>query len=334
MTFQALRAEENIFKNCHIAVLGDIMLDTFVYGDVNRISPEAPVPVLRVRKSINTMGGAGNVASNLAALGATVSLIGRIGADAGGEEFMRQAKAAGIDASNLISGTLPTTRKTRIVSRGQQIVRIDEEETDALDDIATKHVLNTLKALRKKTDTIVVSDYDKGVIGQSMLEEIKTIWKGGNILVDPKPRKNIDYSGVTTMTPNTSEAAALLGDESGAKTDAEAADVATRLFKKFKLKHVLLTRANDGMTLHDGKDIHHFKPPSIVEIRDVSGAGDTVMALMAAGIAAGLLLDDTVELATFGGKIVVSKTGTATVTWPELIEDMKASGKFPPYVFR
>jgi D-beta-D-heptose 7-phosphate kinase/D-beta-D-heptose 1-phosphate adenosyltransferase len=334
--FEHLTAENNPFTGKNIAIVGDVMLDTFIYGSVERISPEAPVPVVSVTKQTNTFGGAGNVAMNLKALGLEPLMVGRVGNDDACDTLKKMAKEFGITTEYLVKAKTPTIRKTRIVSQGQQIVRIDDEKIESLTDITRAEVIKHLKEIHKNTDIIIVSDYAKGGIDQQMLEDIKQIWGAtGTVLVDPKPRKSIDYTGVTSMTPNLKESLELLADEGRVVTsDNDAGEVACSLAEKFGLKSMLMTRAGDGMTLFDQGKVKHHKPASTLEVRDVSGAGDTVISALAAGLAVDMPMNDAVELANICGGLVVAKTGTATVSWAEVVEGIKNTGKYPPYVFR
>lgn len=336
--FKNLTAENNIFNKATIAVIGDVMLDTFIYGTVERISPEAPVPVVSISKRTYTFGGAGNVANNLVSLGVKPLLIGRVGNDEAQKRLFDLSKKNNISTEYLVKSTIPTISKTRIVSGGQQIVRVDEETIEALDDVTRKDILNSLKDARKKADVIIVSDYAKGLIDQELLNEIKNIWSagsGGSVLVDPKPRNDVDYSGVTFMTPNLKEASDMLPDGGRViKTDDDAEAIVKEIAEKFGLQSLLMTRAGDGMTLLNNGVVEHHKPMETHEVRDVSGAGDTVIATVAAGISVGLTLRETVDIANLCGGIVVAKVGTATVSWPEIIEGMKRTGKYPPYLFR
>jgi D-beta-D-heptose 7-phosphate kinase/D-beta-D-heptose 1-phosphate adenosyltransferase len=333
--FEHITPQSNIFEKSTVAIIGDVMLDTFIYGSVDRISPEAPVPVLSIEKRTHTFGGAGNVAMNLASLGATPLLIGRVGRDDSQKKLFDMSSTQGISTKYLIQSTVPTISKTRVVSQGQQIVRVDEETVESLDDITRAELIKHMKLVRKQADIIIVSDYAKGLIDQSLLNEINKIWADGTILVDPKPRKDIDYTGVTSMTPNLKEALEMISDGAKVvKTDTDAEEVVTSLAELFGLKSLLMTRAGDGMTLLNNGKIEHHKPIEKHEVRDVSGAGDTVISVLAAGMAAGLPLSESVDLANLCGGIVVAKTGTATVSWPEVIDGLKRTGKYPPYVFR
>jgi D-beta-D-heptose 7-phosphate kinase / D-beta-D-heptose 1-phosphate adenosyltransferase len=308
----------NPFAKASIAVLGDLMLDTYVDGSVDRISPEAPVPVLRVRGTVNTMGGASNLAANIASLGAQVYMIGRLGNDEGRDVLVRLAEQAGVDMGHVLQSRHPTTRKTRFMCGPQHIVRVDDEVTDACDDTEFTQLREILRAARKKAATLVISDYAKGMIDQRVLGAARDIWADGMVLADPKPRKTIDYSGVTLLKPNLSETATLLGEGVIAKTDEAAADAAQRLVEKFGLKYALVTRSENGMTLHDGKSASHIRTAAPLRVESVVGAGDTVMAVMACSLDAGMSAAQAAQLAAQAGRLVVAKPGTSVLTWDEL----------------
>ena len=321
-------AQENLFKKATVAVVGDVMLDTFVYGNVERISPEAPVPVVHVTHNLNTLGGAGNVAANIADLGATPLLIGCVGQDAAQEKLFEMAGSQGFSTDYLVKTNLPTIRKTRIVSGGQQIVRIDEEELACLVDENRNALIQKMEQARTKADVVIVADYGKGVVDQQMFEDIKRIWAGGTVLVDPKVHKHmVDYTGASCMTPNLMEAKELAEVQFAAKTDDDAERIARDLVAKFQMESVLCTRSGDGMTLLEGEQVHHYKSFEHHEVRDVSGAGDTVIAVLGTGIASGFNMKETVELCNISGSIVVSKIGTATIHWQEIADALHRSGK-------
>lgn len=327
--------EKNPLASTVVAVVGDVMLDTFMYGNVTRISPEAPVPVVSITRETNTFGGGANAVANLAALGVKPIMIGRVNHDDDArKELFRQAFAAKISTDYMIASDLPTIRKVRVLGQNQHLVRIDHEVIEPLSAQERKDLEKQLKAARKLTDTVIVSDYGKGMVDQQVFDLIKDIWQGGNVLVDPKPRDGMNYSGATCMTPNLLESSKLLGHEKPAQGDAEAEAVARAMYDTFKLKYALLTRAADGMTLFDGKKATHHKPVHTLQVRDVSGAGDTVISTLAAGLAAKLPIEDTLLLANTAAGIVVSKPGTATVTWPEIVTELKKFADLPPYMFR
>lgn len=310
---------KNPFEGVKIAILGDVMLDRFIYGDVDRISPEAPVPVVRVKRRSSHLGGAGNVAANLASLGSNPILIGRIGDDDLGKEFEEMSNKIGVNTQYLLKTDVPTISKSRVIARSQQVVRFDEECTDALELQDRKRILTVLEEVRKTTNVLIISDYSKGVVDDKMLEDVKKTWGAGQIFIDPKPKgvsRNNAYIGTTTMTPNVTEACELL-DCDKPKTDADAESMAKDLVEKFDLDHVLLTRSGDGMTLFDGNSTLHLKSET-QEVIDVSGAGDTVISVFAAGIAAGMSIEESAHFANVSGGVVVAKLGTACASWKEM----------------
>lgn len=312
--------KSNPFKDVTVAVIGDVMLDRYVYGDVERISPEAPVPVVKVSKQNVSLGGAGNTAINLATLGAKCICIGRLGDDRTGEELKRITEEAGIKTDMLFVDEDPTTSKTRVIARSQQVVRFDEEEKKAPSDKLRGQIKKALESAREVTDVLIIADYDKGLIDQKMLEDIKEIWGDGAMLVDPKPRFSIDYNGLSGMTPNFKETFELLNVDPVLNTDEAAVELARGLIEKFDLDHALITRSEKGMTLALADGTVHHLPTTAREVYDVSGAGDTVIATFAAGISAGMELVDAAQNANLAGGVVVGKLGTATITWDEIFK--------------
>lgn len=316
--------QQNPFAGVKVAVLGDVMMDRFIYGDVERISPEAPIPVVKVTKRNAHLGGAGNVAANLNALGARPMMIGRIGEDSLGDEFTTMAEKMGMETKYLLNTEVPTISKTRIIARSQQVVRFDEEETDALLEQDRRRVLTVLEEARKETSTLIISDYSKGMVDDKMLEDVKKVWRDGYIFIDPKPKgeaRNQAYTGTTTMTPNAQEASELLGCDKP-NSDTEAAVMAKNLVDKFNLDYVLLTRSGDGMTFFDGDMARHLKSET-QEVVDVSGAGDTVISVFAASIASGMNVVEAAHFANVSGGVVVAKLGTATASWGEMQKAMQ-----------
>jgi D-glycero-beta-D-manno-heptose-7-phosphate kinase len=314
----------NPFENVKVAVLGDVMMDRFIYGDVERISPEAPIPVVRVTKRNSHLGGAGNVAANLTALGAKPIMIGRIGDDELGREFETMANTMNMETKYLLKTEVPTISKTRVIARSQQVVRFDEEVTDSLSSHDRTRVLTVLEQARKETSTLIISDYSKGMVDDKMLEDVKKVWRSGDIFIDPKPKgeaRNIAYIGTTTMTPNAQEASELLSFPKP-KTDEEAEKMAAELVEKFNLNYVLLTRSGDGMTLYVEGKAHHLKA-KVQEVIDVSGAGDTVISVFAVAVASGMSVEEAAHFANVSGGVVVAKLGTATASWPEMQKAMR-----------
>lgn len=310
---------KNILKKAQglkILVVGDVMLDKFVAGDVDRISPEGPVPVLTIREEKLMLGGAGNVLANLCALGAKPSLFTLIGADDAADTVRALAKSHGDDAHGLIvDASRPTTQKIRYLARSQQMMRADFEKTHAADAVIEKSLLDTVQKAAKGAKAIVLSDYGKGTLGKSLIQGIiKTAQAQGiPVLVDPKGRDYSIYHGADIVTPNRKELAEAAGAGS-VKSDADVTAAAQKIMKECGIKSVIATRSEDGLSVITvtAKPLHVSAQAR--DVFDVSGAGDTVISVLAAALAAGASLDDSARLANIAGGIAVSKIGTAPVT--------------------
>ncbi|WP_348766666.1 bifunctional D-glycero-beta-D-manno-heptose-7-phosphate kinase/D-glycero-beta-D-manno-heptose 1-phosphate adenylyltransferase HldE [uncultured Salinisphaera sp.] len=303
------------FENARVLVVGDIMLDRYWYGDTGRISPEAPVPVVRIAEEERRLGGAANVALNLARVGAQTRLLGVIGQDEPADATRSLLEEAGVVADLIASDTHPTIAKLRVMSRNQQLIRLDFEKSFALDGAFDRGgLVERYRAALEQVDVVVCSDYGKGTLAD--VDTIIAIAGERNIpvLVDPKGADWQRYAGAHLITPNLHEFEAVVGPvgDDTALTH-EAATLRTRL----DIDALLVTRSEKGMSLfaHDG---HLHLPAQAQEVFDVTGAGDTVIALMAAGLGAGLALADAAAIANLGAGIVVAKLGTATVTPGEL----------------
>ncbi len=301
-----------------ILVVGDVMLDRYLMGDVERISPEAPVPVVTVADERVVPGGAANVAANLAALGAAPRLLGAIGDDVAGDALVEALDARGIDPSGLarVAGR-PTTSKTRIVARGQQVVRIDLEVTTPLPDRTRSALLDAARAVVGGCGALLIEDYDKGVLDSAFAAALIASARevGIPIVVDPKQRHFFDYAGVTVFKPNLRELESAFGTHFAAE-DHDLEHARTRL----GADHLLLTLGAEGMALvSDGKPLR--RTPSIArEVFDVSGAGDTVTAWVGAAMAAGAEIAEAVWIANLAAAVEVGKSGTATVSPGELVD--------------
>lgn len=302
-----------------VVIIGDVVLDCYVHGSVDRISPEAPVPVLLRAKHTAVPGGAANVAMNAAALGCDVVLIGLIGADASGAMLKEALRLQpNIDISGLVEDADWTTiTKTRVLSGRQQIVRIDEEHVRALSEETRRRLMEKIAEAMASADVVVCSDYAKGVLGDEVVRfAIDTAnARDVPIIVDPKRRDFSVYRGATLVTPNRGELAAATNLP--ARTDSEIAEAAHCIARQFG-GDVLVTRSEEGMTLFrtNGETVHSQARKS--EVYDVSGAGDTVVATIASVISAGQDLETAIVIATNAASIVVSKLGTATVSRSEL----------------
>jgi len=308
-----------------VAVFGDVMLDEFVWGDVTRISPEAPVPVVDIRRESVHLGGAANVLANLRALGVRASVVGVVGADRAGERVRTELRDAGAHdpEENLITDvSRPTTLKTRIIAHSQLVVRADRERRTPVDSLVEERIVAALRRLLKEADALVVSDYDKGAVTPGVLGEILPAAEaaGVPVLVDPKLRNFGAYRPATLVTPNHHEALRVTNSEDD--TDEGVARAAREIRGRLGCRSVLITRGERGMMLlEDGEPV--YVPTAAREVYDVTGAGDTVIATLAASLAAGASLVEAAMLANHAAGVVVGKVGTATATAEELLASFR-----------
>lgn len=299
-------------SHSRVLVVGDVMLDRYWFGEVERISPEAPVPVVRVARREDRLGGAANVARNVAALGGHVTLVGVLGADEAGDSVRRLSTEAGIQADLIADPSLHTTLKMRVLGRQQQLLRVDFEQhpeqaaLDSVDAALARHLANH--------DIIVLSDYAKGVL--TRVESLIALARAAGIpvLVDPKGDDYSRYRGATLVTPNRSEMQQAVGRWN---SEAELTDRAQRLRADLDLEALLVTRSEQGMTLFTDAGRDHIDAQAH-EVFDVSGAGDTVLATLAVSRAIGLPWADAMGWANRAGGIAVGKLGTSVVTAAEL----------------
>ncbi len=299
-------------RGARVLVVGDVMLDRYWFGEVERISPEAPVPVVRVARTDDRLGGAANVARNVAALGASTSLIGVVGADEPGDCVRRLLQATGVQPHLFVDASLKTTIKLRVIGRTQQLLRIDFEEKPTDDALLAK--LDEYERVLDAHDVVVFSDYGKGGLTHITRMIAAARAAGRRVLVDPKGSEYGRYRGANLITPNRAELREVVGrwaDEAQLTAKAQA------LRADLGLEALLLTRSEEGMSLYgDGAPLH--VPTVAREVFDVSGAGDTVIATLAAALGAGGSLEEAVRLANQAAGIVVGKLGTAVVTADEL----------------
>jgi rfaE bifunctional protein kinase chain/domain len=297
---------------CRLLVVGDVMLDRYWFGEVERISPEAPVPVVRVRETEERLGGAANVARNVTAVGARAGLLTVVGDDEAGRSLVQLLNTSDIASHAQIDAKLATTVKLRVVGRQQQMVRVDFESVPDSEVLLAK--LDEFTALLPQYDLVVLSDYGKGGLTHiaRMIELARAA--GKPILVDPKGDDYSRYAGATVVTPNRAELREVVGRW---KSEADLEARAQKLRRELNLQALLLTRSEEGMTLF-ADDGSWSVPAQAREVFDVSGAGDTVIATLGVAMAAGMPLRDAVALANRAGGIVVGKLGTATVSYEEL----------------
>ncbi|MCQ9373927.1 D-glycero-beta-D-manno-heptose-7-phosphate kinase [Methyloversatilis sp. XJ19-13] len=304
-------------SRARILVAGDVMLDRYWFGDVQRISPEAPVPVVKIDRVEERPGGAANVARNCAALGAHVSLLSVVGADEAACTLREQMKSADIDASLHEDTALSTTIKLRVIGRQQQLLRIDFENMPTHEVLRAK--LDEFARRVNDADLVILSDYGKGALSniRDMMEIARTV--GKPVLVDPKGDDYSRYAGATLLKPNRNELREVVGRW---LDDDDLARRAHTLRDELNLGALLLTRSDAGMSLYDGSGVIH-EPALAREVYDVSGAGDTVIATMAVMLAAGSSMPDAMRLANRAAGIVVAKLGTAVCSLDELAADLR-----------
>lgn len=311
------------FELAKVCVLGDLMLDRYWQGSSNRISPEAPVPVVKVTQTEDRPGGAGNVALNIAALGASATVSGTIGDDEAGQILLSYLKAAGIDTHLQVAAKRPTITKLRVLSRHQQLLRMDFEDTFCAED--SVELANKAAELIRSSHILILSDYAKGTLQdcQSLIALAKKF--GVPVLVDPKGGDFSRYSGATLLTPNITEFEAVVGR---CQNEEDLVAKGTALIEKLSLGALLVTRGELGMTLLRPHLPEIHLPARAREVYDVTGAGDTVIAVLAVALAAGQSLPDAVALANIAAGIVVGKLGAATVGAHELLNAIRTEQGF------
>jgi D-glycero-beta-D-manno-heptose-7-phosphate kinase len=314
-----------------VMIVGDVMLDHYTFGQVTRISPEAPVPVLVVSEEQYLLGGAGNVARNIVALGGVATMISVIGRDADGETLTDMLEQAGVKTALVQDDRRRTTRKTRIIAQNQQIVRVDREHTEKLSQIVVGALLENLAHHGQHHDIIIVSDYGKGVITREVMDVLAALTGPGGkkprILVDPKPMNYDLYRGVDMLTPNAKEAS------EGAGLPCSGPDgpgsVSQALFARLGCKGLLITLGASGMALFEDSNKGLRIPTFAQKVFDVTGAGDTVIATLALALAAGADLLQAAVLANHAAGIVVGQVGAATPTPEGLREAISATPAQP-----
>ena len=323
----AARALLRRMRGRRVVVLGDVMLDEFLWGKVARISPEAPVPVVEVTDHSDRLGGAANVASNVRALGGESALIGVVGDDAAGGRIRQQAEAAGL-GNRLVSATdgRPTTLKTRIIAHHQQVVRADRERAADVDAATEAALLSELAAALPGCGAVIVSDYQKGVVTARLMRRLVALARsaGVPVLVDPKVRHFGFYRGATLVTPNQAEAEQAAGRR--IRNDADLLEVGRRLLERLRGEALLITRGEHGLSLFQrGRRPAHVATAAR-EVYDVTGAGDTVIATLALALAARARVPEAAVLANHAAGVVVGKLGTASAAPEEILAAVAAAG--------
>jgi D-beta-D-heptose 7-phosphate kinase/D-beta-D-heptose 1-phosphate adenosyltransferase len=314
-----------------ITVIGDLMLDEFVWGKVGRISPEAPVPVVEVTGESFYPGGAANVARNLREFVDRVAIIGLLGKDRSGEQLRALLSEQKIDTSNAVEeASFHTIVKTRIIARQQQVVRVDREKFAGPSGPQIEGVVAALRKSIPDTDAIIFEDYGKGFLSTELVSQIADAARTGGKIVaaDPNPRNLVEWRGLTVIKPNRSEAFLAAGMPTGdadtvPSQDTDLKRAGETLLKKWKTENVLITLGEHGMMLFQANEVPHYIPTKAREVFDVSGAGDTAIALFTLGLACGATPAEAAEIANHGSAVVVSKLGTATVTRDELVASFR-----------
>jgi D-beta-D-heptose 7-phosphate kinase/D-beta-D-heptose 1-phosphate adenosyltransferase len=307
------------FENCRVLVAGDLMLDEYVWGDVDRISPEAPVQIVSVRSEDDTLGGAGNVVNNLAALGAKVSVAGVIGDSDNGKRLLGKLRELGTDAGGVIQepGRL-TTRKTRVIAANQHVLRIDRETRKEISEHTLERITEFIEKKIPESDVVLISDYGKGLLTNTLLSRLTALAEAHRKLTvaDPKGLDFSKYAGVYVLTPNKKEAALASGIDIA--DEMSLLEAGNRLLEKTGVENLLITCGKDGMMLFERNKAPHKIITEARQVYDVSGAGDTAAAVLGLALASGMSLEAGAALANTAAGIVVGKLGTATVSREEL----------------
>ncbi|MDF1577159.1 MAG: D-glycero-beta-D-manno-heptose-7-phosphate kinase [Desulfurivibrionaceae bacterium] len=320
-----IKAAFTKFPATRILVIGDIIIDHFIWGSVSRISPEAPVPVVNVTGENLLLGGAANVLNNIYALGGEATLCGLIGRDIMGDHLLELIERLNSSTAGIIrSANRPTTKKTRIIAQHQQVVRFDREKTGPLQKEDLETMLTFLAENISSFQAVIVSDYNKGIVSGELMAALKKI-VGKHpeipVIVDPKPKCIERFSGATILTPNSHEAELMAGLE--IRDEQSLAGAAALIQNKLKVDAILITRGEAGMALFEKGKTPFLIPTVAKEVFDVTGAGDTVIASLALARAAGLSLEEAAIVANQAAGIVVGKLGTATVTRAEILGTLR-----------
>lgn len=306
------------FKGRNILVVGDVILDRYIWGKVRRISPEAPVPVVEVERESFLLGGAANVANNIVSLGAGAAVVGLIGKDSAGEALSGLLRRQGVNCEGLFVSNRPTTVKTRVIAHNQQVVRFDREDSKYVAGRVLKGVLAHIDSLYRDFDAIIISDYRKGMISGGMVKGILEMSSRRKtfVAVDPKVGHFNFYKGVSVVTPNVAEAASGANIEiSDEKTLLRAGKT---LLKRLGCRAVLVTRGEQGMSLFESKGVSHI-PTAARKVYDVTGAGDTVISAFTLACAAGAGMAEAAVIANHAAGVVVGEVGTAVSTPEQLL---------------
>jgi D-glycero-beta-D-manno-heptose-7-phosphate kinase len=313
------------FRGKRVAVLGDVMLDRYCWGLVKRVSPEAPVPVVEVQSEQTRFGGAANVANNVLALGGVPYLIGLVGDDHPGTQFLEMMEEAGLDNSGIVRDpSRPTTIKTRVIAQNQHVVRIDNESKTPCTSQIRARLMDAVRKEIKNLDAVIIEDYNKGVLSREVIGEVSALARTHQriVTVDPKFDNFLEYKGVTVFKPNRRETEEVLGGRLRSTEEVEAAG--KKLLAQLAARNVLITRGEEGMSLFEATgEVTHI-PAQAQNVQDVSGAGDTVISTLTIALAAGSTVREACLLASYGGSVVVGYVGIVPVTPAQLIAEALA----------
>jgi D-beta-D-heptose 7-phosphate kinase/D-beta-D-heptose 1-phosphate adenosyltransferase len=325
LNWEELERHIGRFPDTRILVIGDVIMDEFIWGDVSRISPEAPVPVVDVRQETKMLGGAANVINNLCALGVKPALCGVIGDDSTGREIIGFLKNLGLDPEGLvIEPGRPTSIKTRVVAQDQQVVRFDREVRSVIGSDCVNRLMDAVQEKMANLDAIIIADYGKGVISAEMMKALGALTDptGVIVAVDPNTENYLHYHGVDLLTPNHHEAGACCRME--IIDEDTLIEAGNRILQDLDARAALITQGKDGMTLfQEGGEVSHI-PTVARKVYDVTGAGDTVIAVLVLAMASGLDFKHAAVISNFAAGIVVGEVGTSTVTVEELKKALKS----------
>lgn len=311
----------NTMQQKRVLVIGDLLLDKYVWGNVDRVSPEAPVAIVGVEKETYVPGGAANVANNVVAVGGKAELMGIMGNDKAKTIFMRELEKRGIGTTHiLVDEKKPTIQKIRIMAQQQQLLRVDYEDTSYVENTKEDEFLRHINEAKGSFDAIIVSDYAKGVVTERFMSGLLAFCKQNNIglIVDPKPKHKKFYAGASVITPNHKEAGELVGMTTS--NENEHIHSVGRKIQQELQTNVILTRGEKGITVFEGTNEPVTIPTQAKEVYDVTGAGDTVVAIAALALCAGATLAQAATIANIAAGLVVGKLGTATVSAQEVVE--------------
>ena len=321
----------DFFDRLSVLVVGDAMLDRYQWGNIRRISPEAPVPIVEVERETHTAGGAANAASNLAAFGVRCELFGLIGDDLAGMELQALLQRRGVIFDPRLvrkAAAASTITKTRIVAQRQQICRLDREASPESYSLVAAGLLDLLAEKAVKYDAVIISDYAKGVISQPVIDTLRQVRAKHRtfLALDPKPVRPLDISGLDLITPNHGEALVLSGLSRHDRTDLGAEEIAAAILLRHSPECLVMTLGEKGMLLRTRLGLARHFPTVVRQVADLSGAGDTVIATLTAALAAGAAPEEAVAIANVAAGVVVGKLGTATITRKELMQALEAAG--------